>query len=132
MRPDPYGKAHVHGAVPRRARRLHTSICNAPFRGHDLDNRGAAGQEAFAKPQAFPYRRKRNWETGLGLGRHREGGSVSETQWMSLVALLMVAVLVVPAALRRNRGVVLRNAALWLALIVALVWVYNRFGPFGL
>ncbi|MFS2011175.1 hypothetical protein ACCD06_15040 [Azospirillum sp. CT11-132] len=57
---------------------------------------------------------------------------MSETQWMSLVTLLMVAVLVVPAALRRNRGVVLRNAALWLALIVALVWVYNRFGPFGL
>ncbi|WP_199235251.1 hypothetical protein [Azospirillum sp. TSA6c] len=56
---------------------------------------------------------------------------MSETQWMSLVALLMVAVLVVPAALRRNRGAVLRNAALWLALIVALVWIYDRFGPFG-
>ncbi len=56
---------------------------------------------------------------------------MSETQWMSLVALLMVAVLVVPAALRRNHGVVLRNAALWLALIVALVWAYDRFGPFG-
>ncbi|WP_434615115.1 hypothetical protein [Azospirillum sp. B2RO_4] len=56
---------------------------------------------------------------------------MNETQWMSLVALLMVAVLVVPAALRRNRGVVLRNAALWLALIVALVWAYDRFGPFG-
>lgn len=56
---------------------------------------------------------------------------MSETQWMSLVALLMVAVLVVPAALRRNRGVVLRSAALWLALIVALVWIYDRFGPFG-
>ncbi|CAO3351934.1 hypothetical protein [Azospirillum melinis] len=56
---------------------------------------------------------------------------MSETQWMSLVALLMVAVLVVPAALRRNRGVVLRNTALWLALIVALVWIYDRFGPFG-
>ncbi|WP_169055129.1 hypothetical protein [Azospirillum sp. TSH100] len=54
-----------------------------------------------------------------------------ETDWMSLAALLMIAVLVVPAALRRNRGVVLRNAALWLALIVALVWVYDRFGPFG-
>lgn len=61
----------------------------------------------------------------------QEGDGVSETQWMSLVALLMVAVLVVPAALRRNRGVVLRNAALWLALIVALVWIYDRFGPFG-
>lgn len=56
---------------------------------------------------------------------------MGETQWMSLVALLMVAVLVVPPALRRNRGVVLRNAALWLALIVALVWIYDRFGPFG-
>lgn len=56
---------------------------------------------------------------------------MGETEWMSLVALLMVAVLVVPAALRRNRGVVLRNAALWLALIVALVWIYDRFGPFG-
>lgn len=56
---------------------------------------------------------------------------MSETSWMSLVALLMVAILVVPAALRRNRGVVLRNAALWLALIVALVWAYDRFGPFG-
>ncbi|AWU94569.1 hypothetical protein [Azospirillum ramasamyi] len=56
---------------------------------------------------------------------------MSETNWLSLVALLMVAVLVVPAALRRNRGVALRNAALWLAVIVALVWIYNSFGPFG-
>lgn len=56
---------------------------------------------------------------------------MSETNWLSLVALLMVAVLVVPAALRRNRGVVLRNAALWLAAIVALVWIYDHFGPFG-
>lgn len=56
---------------------------------------------------------------------------MSETNWLSLVALLMVAVLVVPAALRRNRGVVLRNAAIWLAVIVALVWIYDWFGPFG-
>lgn len=51
--------------------------------------------------------------------------------WLALMALAMVAVLVVPAALRHNRGVVLRNAALWLAVIVALVWIYDRFGPFG-
>ncbi|WP_199720721.1 MULTISPECIES: hypothetical protein [Azospirillum] len=51
--------------------------------------------------------------------------------WLSLTALAMVAVLVVPGALRHNRGVVLRNAALWLAVIVALVWGYERFGPFG-
>ncbi len=56
---------------------------------------------------------------------------MSETNWLSLVALVMVAVLVVPAALRRNRGVAVRNAALWLAVIVALVWIYDRFGPFG-
>ncbi len=51
--------------------------------------------------------------------------------WLSLTALLMVAVLVVPGALRMNRGVLLRNAALWLAAVVVLVWVYDRFGPFG-
>lgn len=56
---------------------------------------------------------------------------MSETNWLSLVALLMVAVLVVPAALRRNRGVALRNAAIWLAVIVTLVWIYDWFGPFG-
>ncbi|CAO3418141.1 hypothetical protein [Azospirillum doebereinerae] len=50
--------------------------------------------------------------------------------WMSLIALAMVAVLVVPGALRRNRGTAVRNAAIWLGLIVALVWGYERFGPF--
>ena len=50
--------------------------------------------------------------------------------WVSLIALAMVAILVVPGALRRNRGTALRNAAIWLALIVALVWGYSRFGPF--
>jgi hypothetical protein len=53
-----------------------------------------------------------------------------ETDWLSLAALLMVAVLVVPGALRRNRGSALRNAALWLALFSALVWAYGRFHPF--
>ncbi|SMH53527.1 hypothetical protein [Azospirillum agricola] len=50
--------------------------------------------------------------------------------WMSLIALAMVAILVVPGALRRNRGTALRNAAIWLAVVVALVWAYDRFGPF--
>ncbi len=50
--------------------------------------------------------------------------------WLSLVALVMVAILVIPGGLRRNRGTALRNAALWLALIVALVWIYDRLGPF--
>lgn len=50
--------------------------------------------------------------------------------WLSLVALAMVAVLVLPAALRMNRGRVLPHAAAWLAVIVALVWIYQTFGPF--
>lgn len=55
---------------------------------------------------------------------------MSEHQWMALTGLLMVAVLVVPAALRRNRGRVLINAALWLAAVVGLVWLYQSVGPF--
>lgn len=57
-------------------------------------------------------------------------GGMDTADWMSLIALAMVAVLVVPGALRRNRGTVLRNAAIWLAVIVGLVWGYERFGPF--
>ncbi|PWC39262.1 hypothetical protein [Azospirillum sp. TSO35-2] len=56
---------------------------------------------------------------------------MNSVDWLGVVALLMVAVMVVPAALRRNRGVALRNAVLWLALVVALVWIYDSFGPFG-
>lgn len=65
-------------------------------------------------------------------GLFREGGveRMTEHQWMALIGLLMVAVLVVPAALRRNRGRVLVNAALWLAAVVGLVWLYQTFGPF--
>lgn len=55
---------------------------------------------------------------------------MSEHQWIALIGLLMVAVLVVPAALRANRGKLLRNAALWLAAVVALAYLYQTFGPF--
>ena len=55
---------------------------------------------------------------------------MGEGQWMALVALLMAGVLVVPGALRRNRGTWLPYAAVWLAIVVALVFVYNAFGPF--
>lgn len=55
---------------------------------------------------------------------------MSEHQWMALAGLLMAAVLVVPAALRRNRGRMVVNAALWLAAVVGLVWLYQAFGPF--
>lgn len=55
---------------------------------------------------------------------------MGESDWLRLVALLMVAVLVVPAALRRNRGTWLRYAAMWLAIITALVFAWESFGPF--
>lgn len=55
---------------------------------------------------------------------------MSEGQWIALVGLLMAAVLVVPGALRRNRGTMLSYAAVWLAIVAALVFVYATFGPF--
>ena len=54
---------------------------------------------------------------------------MNEGQWMALVGLLMAAVLVVPGALRRNRGRVLPYAAVWLAIVAALVFAYSTFGP---
>ncbi|WP_188260916.1 hypothetical protein [Azospirillum tabaci] len=50
--------------------------------------------------------------------------------WLGVVSVLMVAVLVVPATLRRNRNTWLPYAAVWVAAIVALVWAYDSFGPF--
>lgn len=54
---------------------------------------------------------------------------MSDHHWIALIGLLMAATLVVPAALRRNRGTLLRNAALWLAAVVVLVYLYQTFGP---
>ena len=55
---------------------------------------------------------------------------MSEADWLRLVALLMVSVLVLPAALRLNRHTWLRNVTIWLAVVVALVFAYEVFGPF--
>ncbi|WP_207460404.1 hypothetical protein [Azospirillum sp. SYSU D00513] len=55
---------------------------------------------------------------------------MGSVDWISVIALAMVAVLVVPGALARNRGTWLPYAAVWLGVIVALVWGYDRFGPF--
>ena len=55
---------------------------------------------------------------------------IESFNWLGLVSLLMVAVLVVPAALARNRRTWLPYAAAWLAAIVSLVWAYQTFGPF--
>lgn len=62
----------------------------------------------------------------LWHGRH----GMDEANWLQLVALLMVAILVVPAALRRNRGTWLQYAAVWLAIIAGLVFAWESFGPF--
>ena len=50
--------------------------------------------------------------------------------WISLIALAMVAILVLPGALARNRRTWLPYMAVWLAVIVGLVWLYQTFGPF--
>jgi heme/copper-type cytochrome/quinol oxidase subunit 3 len=51
--------------------------------------------------------------------------------WLGLVSLLLVAVLVAPAAIRMNRGRQwLPRAAVWLAVLVGLIFVYQTFGPF--
>lgn len=55
---------------------------------------------------------------------------MDENAWMALIGLLMAAVLVVPGALRSNRRTWLPFAAVWLAVIVVLVWAYQTFGPF--
>jgi hypothetical protein len=55
---------------------------------------------------------------------------MGNVDWISLVALAMVALLVVPGALARNRRTWLPYAAIWLALVVALIWGYDAFGPF--
>ena len=55
---------------------------------------------------------------------------MDESHWLGLIGLLMVAVLVAPAALRSNRTTWLPYAAVWLAVVVALVVAYQTFGPF--
>lgn len=55
---------------------------------------------------------------------------MDESDWLALIGLGMVAVLVVPGALAHNRRTWLPYAAVWLAVIVGLVWLYARFGPF--
>ena len=56
--------------------------------------------------------------------------SLESINWLGLVSLLMIALLIVPGVLRRNRGTWLPYAAAWIAAILALVWAYDAFGPF--
>ena len=55
----------------------------------------------------------------------------TDINWLGLVSLLLVAILVAPAAIRMNCGRQwLPKAAIWLAVLVGLVFVYQTFGPF--
>ena len=54
-----------------------------------------------------------------------------DINWLGLVSLVLVAILVAPAGIRMNRGRQwLPRAAVWLAVLVGLVFVYQTFGPF--
>ncbi len=55
----------------------------------------------------------------------------TDIKWLGLVSLLLVALLVAPAAIRMNGGGQwLPKAAVWLAVLVGLVFFYQTFGPF--
>ncbi len=55
---------------------------------------------------------------------------MSKFEWVRLISLVGFAILILPAviATNRGRGTWLRNAAIWLAVLVALVFLYNEFG----
>ncbi|HYH21545.1 MAG TPA: hypothetical protein VD995_23295 [Azospirillum sp.] len=54
---------------------------------------------------------------------------MAENDWLRLVGLLMVMIIVVPGVLALNRHTWLRNTAIWLAVLAALVFLYQTFGP---
>jgi hypothetical protein len=57
--------------------------------------------------------------------------AMESINWLGLISLLLVTILVAPAAIRMNRGGQwLPRAAVWLAILVGLVFVYQTFGPF--
>jgi hypothetical protein len=56
---------------------------------------------------------------------------MENVNWLSLIALLLIALMVGPRALRMNRGPgMLQKVAVWLAILVGLMFVYETFGPF--
>jgi hypothetical protein len=56
---------------------------------------------------------------------------MDENAWLGLASLLMAAILVIPAGLEAAKGRVLFYAALWLAVIAALVWGYELMQSVG-
>jgi hypothetical protein len=63
--------------------------------------------------------------------RKQRDKAMDENAWLGLTALLMAAVLVVPAGLQGAKGRVLLYAAVWLAVVVALMWGYDLMQPGG-
>ena len=50
---------------------------------------------------------------------------------LSALLTLTLVILIAPSVLALNRGKILRNIALWLAIVLALALVYQNFGPSG-
>jgi len=48
---------------------------------------------------------------------------------LSVLLTVTLALIIAPNILAMNRGKVLRNIALWLAIMLALALVYQNFGP---
>lgn len=55
---------------------------------------------------------------------------MTQGQWISLIASLMLLAFFFPAMRRLPRDGMLRNIAIWLAIFVVLGLLYNAFGPF--
>ncbi len=55
---------------------------------------------------------------------------MTESQWLSLVASLMVLAILYPGLRRMPREGMLRNIVIWLAAFAVLGLIYNAFGPF--
>lgn len=55
---------------------------------------------------------------------------MTQGQWISLVASLMLLAFFFPAIRRFPRDGLLRTIAIWLAIFAALGLIYTAFGPF--
>lgn len=48
---------------------------------------------------------------------------------LSMLVTLVMVIFIAPNVMAINRGKILRNIAIWLAIIVGLALVYQTFGP---
>lgn len=52
------------------------------------------------------------------------------TLWLSLLMMAVMTILIAPPILRMNQGKIIRNAAIWVAIVLGLALFYHAFGPF--